>query len=148
MASGIPDGRDLVGTVVTYLRESGFAIEPAPVRDAFVVRAYRGTPFPLTPTLVIPPALFREYLEHMADRMGDEQDPFGEAMSLTKVHLVEELATDHGDGLNYVSGLGYRRKRGKVEFFVDQEIPRPGQRPPASADLEWRAYPPVPEERG
>ena len=148
MADGIADEGDLVGTVLAHLRESGFVIEPAPVRDAFVVRAYGGTPFPLTPTLVIPPGLFREYLEGMGAQMSDEQDPFGEALSLTKVHLVEELATDHGDGLNYVRALGYRRKRGKVEFFVDQDIPQQGGRHPSSPDLEWQAYPPVPDGRG
>jgi hypothetical protein len=148
MVGGSVDEGNLVGTMLAYLRESGFVIESAPVRDAFVVRTYRGTPFPLTPTLVIPPGLFREYLEDMSDRMSDERDPFGEAMSLTRIHLVEELSTDHGDGLNYVRALGYRRRRGKVEFFVDQEIPQQGRRHPSSPDLEWQAYPPAPDGRG
>jgi hypothetical protein len=61
-------------------------------------------------------------------------------------HLVEELTTDHGEGLNYVRALGYRRKRGKAEFFVDQEIPQSRGRHPSTDDMEWRAYPPEPEE--
>lgn len=144
MASETASEHDLVDSIVGYLRESGFDVERAPVRDAFVVRSYRGTAFPLAPVLTIPPTLFREYLEDMGGRMRGEQDPLSEALSLTKIHLVEELATDHGDGLNYVRALGYQRKRGKVEFFVDQEIPGPGHRQSASAELEWRAHPPTP----
>ncbi|GAA0946915.1 hypothetical protein GCM10009559_45640 [Pseudonocardia zijingensis] len=64
-------------------------------------------------------------------------------MSLTRIHLVEELTTDHGDGLNYVSALGYRRKRGKVEFFVEREVPEPGKAHHQGSDLEWRAHPPA-----
>jgi hypothetical protein len=86
--------------------------------------------------------LFQEYLQDMSRRMSDEQNPFDEALSLTRIHLVEELATDHGDGLNYVRALGYRRKRGKVEFFVEQEIQQPGSRTRPPEDLEWHAYPP------
>jgi hypothetical protein len=89
--------------------------------------------------------LFQEYLQDMSRRMSDEQNPFDEALSLTRIHLVEELATDHGDGLNYVRVLGYRRKRGKVEFFVEQEIPQPGSRTRPPEDLEWHAYPPESE---
>jgi hypothetical protein len=146
MANDIVDKNDLVDSVLAYLRESGFVIERAAARDTFVVRSYRGTGFPLAPTLTIPPAVFQEYLQDMSERRSDEQSPFDEALSLTRIHLVEELATDHGDGLNYVRALGYRRKRGKVEFFVDQEIPQPGSRYPSAQDLEWRAYPPESEE--
>jgi hypothetical protein len=134
---------DLVGDVVRQLQESGFVVERAQRRDAFLVRSYRGIGFPLGPVLTIPPALFRQYLEDLGSCMDDEPDPFGEALSLTMVHLDEELTTDHGDGLNYVRALGFRRKRGKVEFFVEQEIPQAESRlTPSSADLEWRAYPP------
>jgi hypothetical protein len=147
MANGTVDKNDLVDSIIGYMRESGFVVERASVRDTFVVRSYRGTGFPLTPVLTIPPAVFHEYLQDMSERMTDEQNPFDEALSLTRIHLVEELATDHGDGLNYVRALGYRRKRGKAEFFVDQEIPHPGSRHPSAEDLEWRAYPPETEER-
>jgi hypothetical protein len=148
MADGTVDKNDLVDSIIVYLRESGFVVEPASSRDGFVVRSYRGTAFPLTPTLTIPPAVFQEYLQDMSERMSDEQNPFDEALSLTRIHLVEELATDHGDGLNYVRALGYRRERGKVKFFVDQEIPPPGSRSQSSSGMEWRAYPPASEERG
>lgn len=126
MASG-SEG-DLVDAVVEHLRRDGFVLEAGLARDAFVVASHRGTPMPHAPELTIPPALFAEYLHGMARGMDDHPDPFTEALSLTRIHLVEALDTDHGDGLNHVSALGYRRRRGRVEFFVETEPPPDTQR--------------------
>jgi hypothetical protein len=132
------DAGELVTEIVAFLAEDGFVLTKQPGGDGYVVDPGRGNV--LGPVLTVPPALFREYLEAMSRTLEGQPDPFAEALSLTRIHLMEELGTDHGDGRNYVRALGYRRRRdGSVEFYVDKEIPDRGQPPPPSPDLTWQA---------
>jgi hypothetical protein len=128
--------------LLRFLADEGHVFTPLRGGDHYKFISRLGTDYPLHPVLTIPEDLFQEYLEEQARHLNDEPDPFAEALSLAMINVMEELDTDHGDGLNYTRALGYRRDRsGKVRFFVDQERPKREQVPP-SPDLEWVAYPP------
>lgn len=123
----------LVVAVLAELDAVGFAVSRAGA--GYVVSSRSGDDLAFQPFLSVSEELLREYLEAATGGRSDDR----ETLSLMKLNLVEELTTDHLDGVNYVRALGYRRsKRGDVEFFVDQEIPEVG-RPEPSVDLEWRA---------
>jgi hypothetical protein len=74
-------------------------------------------------------------------------DPRAEALSLLQVHLVEELGTDHGEGVNRTRRVGLRRRGGRVLLSVEQaeRPPRPAVEP--DPHLVWRAEPPTGAER-
>lgn len=129
----------LVVAVVAYLEERGFLLTRTP--GGFAVSTPRSMELPLRPVLTISDDLLRGYLDVMSRDIHHEPDAFAEALSLTKIHLVEALsATADPEGINYLRGLGFRRgRRGDVEFFVEHETPDGAIPPGPPADLEWRA---------
>lgn len=123
----------LVAEVLAELDAVGFAVS----RDGigYVVSSKAGDDLAFTPRLTLSEELLSEYLAAASGGVSDSRYAF----SLAKLNLVEELTTDHLDGVNYVRALGYRRsRRGGVEFFVDVEAPDVSRTEP-SDDLEWRA---------
>ena len=129
---------DLVAEILRDLRREGFIAEPTGTSDDYAVRS-RGDTFAFRPVLTLPAALLSEYLEQMSRDIHDAPDPLAEALSLTMIHLGEELGTDHHEGRNYTRALGFRRGRGgRVEMFVDQDRPPiPARRP--DPNLRWTA---------
>jgi hypothetical protein len=131
------------GGIVAALEREGLELVPTGSGDDFRVvdrgrRAFLHGP----PVFTLPADLLAEYLQDMSTRCQDQPDPLGEALSLTQIHVVEYLTTDHGDGLNATTALGFRRtSRGDVEFFLEQDVPPLGQVAP-SPDLRWEAEPP------
>lgn len=135
-------GRDLVAEVLRNLPRQGFIAEPTGSGDDYTVRSRGVDTFAFRPVLTMPAALLDAYLEQMSHDIHDAADPLDEALSLTLVHLEEELATDHHEGRNYVRALGFRRGRGgRVELFVDQDLPDLPPRAP-DPDLRWEAHRP------
>jgi hypothetical protein len=138
MGSNVSGVTPLV-SLLRRLSDEGFVFEPIEGGGGYRFESRHGTMLPLRPVLTVSEETFDEYLDAMSHDLREMPDPRAEALSLTKIHVVEELSTDHGDGLNYVRALGYRRGRGgRVEFFVDQEIPEPRD-VPAPGTYEWRA---------
>jgi hypothetical protein len=130
---------DPVAEIVRSLRAQGFTVEPTGHGDEYVLGSDDGT-LARRPLLSLPPDLLSEYLEQTGRNYRDAADPLAEALSLTMVHLIEELETDHHEGRNYVRALGLRRDpHGRVELFVEQDLPDVPRRP-FDADLEWRAH--------
>ncbi|WP_219413096.1 hypothetical protein [Pseudonocardia nigra] len=126
--------------IISYLEREGLALIPTGSGDDYrVVDPSRRAFLHGEPVFTLPADLLSEYLVEMSERYRDQPDPLGEALSLTRIHAMEYLTTDHGDGLNATMALGFRRTtRGDVEFFVEQDIPSAEFVEP-SADLEWRA---------
>jgi hypothetical protein len=124
--------------LIGYLESRGFVLVRRGAGEDYVVRTADGEGFAYEPVLYLPTALLAEYLEVMSRTVGDVPDAYAEALSLTQIHLEEELATDHGLGTNYVRALGFRRRRGRVEFFVEQDLPDVPYVPP-DPDLRWTA---------
>lgn len=123
----------LVAALLAEIEAVGFSVSTA--ENGYVVSSERSD-LPLRPRLVMSEDLIEERLSVEA---GNDSAARAEALSLMKLHLVEELTTDHLEGANYTSALGYRRnRRGRVEFFADQDRP-PIPRPEPAADVEWRA---------
>ena len=131
--------RDPVAEILRGLRRQGLTVEPTGSGDDYAVRSKGADIFAYRPVLTLPAALLSEYLAQMARDIHDAPDPSAEALSLTTIHLVEELETDHHEGRNYVRALGFRRGNGgRVEMFVDQDLPDlPARRP--DPDLRWEA---------
>jgi hypothetical protein len=97
------------------------------------------------PVLDLPADLLWDYLVEMSASCRHASDPLREALSLTKIHTLEYLTTDHGDGRNAVRALGFRRsRRGGVEFFVDKDAPEPPRGRAPQDELEWVADPRTP----
>lgn len=136
--------RDLVDEVLDGLRSEGFILEPTGDGDDYAVRSKGVDIFEYRPVLSLPAALLSEYLEQMSRDLRDDAQPLAEAVSLTTMHLVEELETDHHEGRNYVRALGFRRRRGRVEMYVDQDLPDIPTREP-DPDLRWEARRPSDE---
>lgn len=87
--------------------------------DDYEVRGRSRRAFWYQPVFTLPADLLAEYLRKMSEHYG-----MPEALSLTKIHAAEYLTTDHGEGLNATTALGFRRtKSGEVEFFLDQDPP-------------------------
>ena len=127
-------GNGVVAELVRNLAEEGLALARRGTGDDYEVRS-TDDHFAFRPVLTLPESLLVEYLEQLD---VDGHLPL-DALSLTTVHLVEELETDHYEGRNYVRALGFRRgRRGRVEMFVDQDLPDIPYRPP-NPDLMWTA---------
>jgi hypothetical protein len=125
---------EVVAELVRNLAEHGLFLERRGATDDYEVRSSDGH-LAFQPVLTVPESLLSEYLEQVGGDMRLPIDP----LTLTTIHLVEELDTDHHDGRNHVRVLGFRRdRRGHVELFVEKNVP---QRPyrPSDPDLEWRA---------
>ena len=116
---------EAVGALLRDLRREGFVLERRPKGDEYDVSA-PDDPFAFRPVLVLPGTLVLKYLEQI-----DAEDPAMplDPLSLTTVHLAEELGTAHHEHRNYVVALGFRRgRRGGVELFVDKDVPPPSYR--------------------
>jgi hypothetical protein len=132
--------RDPVAEIIRGLRTYGFVAERIGTSDDYAVRPTSGDVFAYEPVLSLPPALLTEYLEQMSRDIHDVPDPFAEAVSITTVHLAEDLDTDHHGGRNYTRSVALHRKRdGRLVLLVDTDIPGVPHRE-RDPDLEWRAY--------
>jgi hypothetical protein len=132
--------RDPMAEIIRGLRTYGFVAERIGTSDDYAVRPTSGDVFAYEPVLSLPPALLSEYLEQMSRDIHDVPDPLAEALSLTMVHLAEDLDTDHRGGRNYTRSVSLRRGRGgRIALVTDMDIPGVPHRPP-NPDLEWRAY--------
>lgn len=130
---------DCRNEIISHLGRDGLELIPTGSGDDYTVVYRSRRAFLYEPVFTLPADLLSEYLVTMSERYRDQPDPVLEALSLTQIHAMEYLTTDHGDGLNATRALGFRRTaRGDVEFFVDQDVPDVG-RPEPSADLEWGA---------
>ncbi|SDH55761.1 hypothetical protein SAMN05192558_111110 [Actinokineospora alba] len=114
--SDLTDYRD---DIRTCLEREDLVLDRIRDTDDYVVRGRSRRAFWYEPVLTLPAELLAEYLDKMSEQYG-----MPEALSLTKIHAVEYLTTDHGEGLNATTALGFRRtKSGEVEFFLDQDPP-------------------------
>lgn len=131
------EAADQRAEILEYLAREGLTFE---CRSADTYRVGPPHMFRSAPHFTVPPDLLDEYLRTMSKRYGDQPDPFREALSLTKIHAMEYLTTDHGGGRNATTALGFRRARsGEVEFFVEQGEPDYGPPPGNGETWEWRA---------
>lgn len=126
--------------IISYLEREGLELVPSgPGADDYAVVDRSRRAFLYQPVFTLPADLLSEYLRTMSRSYLDQPDPLREALSLTQIHAVEYLTTDHGNGRNATRALGFRRTaRGDVEFFVDQDVPGVEQ-PEPSGDLGWGA---------
>jgi hypothetical protein len=90
------------------------------------------------PVLLLPESLLSEYMERLMEEGPDVPDRLGEALSAAYIQIYEELTTNHGLDRNYVRALGFRRIRGRVEFFVEQDLSDVPHLPP-DPGLRWTA---------
>lgn len=121
--------------IISFLEHDGLIVE----RDgsSLQVSSPDGT-FVFAPVVHLPLDLLDRYLDQFeAPSWGG--DPRDEALSLLKINLIEDLTTDHGEGRNYTRAVGLRRGRGgRVELFVEQDVPPVPDLPP-DPDLRWEA---------
>jgi hypothetical protein len=124
-----------IASVASYLERDRLVVERD--GDTLHVSSPDGA-FVFAPVVRLPADLLSSYLDQ-ADAPPWGGDPRVEALSLLKINILEELATDHGEGRNYTQAVGLRRGRGGlVELFVDQARPeRPDLAP--DPDLRWEA---------
>lgn len=130
---------DAYGEVAAVLREldrQGFMTERLRDGPEYLVRSREPGHFRHRVVLRIPPDLLHAYL------MQEGPAGYAEALSMVKLHAEEYLGTDHGDGVNATTALGFRRAAsGRVEFFWD--VDRSPLAEPAGELLEWRSdWPP------
>jgi hypothetical protein len=134
---GRPAG-EFVTELVRNLAKEGLALEHRGSGDDYVIRSADDL-FAFEPVLTMPEALLAEYLEQLGRDIRDDPNMPLDPLTLTTIHVVEELETDHHEGRNYVRALGFRRgRRGRVELFVEKDVPELPYRPP-NPDLEWCA---------
>jgi hypothetical protein len=141
----VPDGvavLDPAGAraeLLRFLLWQGFTVEPIGTSENLRVGSSDDS-FEHRPVFVLPGDLLWEYLRDMSDSYRDEPDPLGEALSMTGIHAVEFLTTDHGDGRNALRALGFRRDpTGRVEFFEEKDLPERPHLSGPPGDLGWRA---------
>jgi len=132
-----PDER--LGWLFDYLRGSGFALARHGAGHSYRIASPAGKVHPLNPTLVVDPADFDEYVGRLLERPNGATSE-EEALGTISLNVLEELSVDHGDGHNFVRSLGFRRRKGEVEFFVDSTPPEPGESDPDSP-LTWTTRP-------
>ncbi|WP_214370903.1 hypothetical protein [Pseudonocardia sp. H11422] len=122
-----------------YLRGSGFELERHGKGDSYRVTSPEGKTHPLNPVLVVNATDLDDYVEQLLSgaKGGSGEE---EALGMVSLNVLEELSTDHGDGYNFVRSLGFRRRKERVDFFVDSSPPEPGEFDPSSP-LAWTAYP-------
>jgi hypothetical protein len=130
---------DRRNAVISYLEKEGLALIRIGSGDDYRVVDRTRRSFLYEPIFTLPVDLLSEYLSKMSERYLNQPDPLLEALSLTQIHAMEYLTTDHGGGLNATRALGFRRTpRGDIEFFVDQDVPHV-ERPEPSSDLRWES---------
>ena len=128
---------DPVVEIVRGLRTYGFIVERIGVSDEYTVRATSGDVFAYEPVLSLPPVLLTEYLDQMSRDILDVSDPLGEALSITLVHLAEDLDTYHDGGRNFTRSISLLRRRdGRLSLVADLDFPGVPHRPP-NPDFEW-----------
>ncbi len=142
--------RDYEAIVVDYLAERWFVIEPGSAPGDYVVTANGDKELPLRPRLSLENRLLSEYLTAMGEDYPDEPDPVLEALSLTEIHIEEELDTVDPDGHNHATALGVRRgSKGKAEWFAERAEPdSSAERIQPSEHLVWQADPPERPSQG
>jgi hypothetical protein len=129
---------EVVVELIRNLAEQGLVLERRGTGDDYDVRS-TGDTFAFRPVLTLPASLLAEYVEQVGEDIRDNPHMQIDPLALATIHLVEELDIDHHEGRNYVRALGFRRgRRGRVELFVEQDVPQLANRP-ANPDLEWRA---------
>lgn len=128
-----------LGRILQFLRDDGVSFLPIGTSDNFEVGPESTRPFRYRPVLTIPGDLLIEYLKDMGENFRDEADPFSEALSMTEIHLVEYLRTDHGSGSNATTAIGFRKgSNGEVELFVEKDCPRLEESAdPEEGELRW-----------
>ncbi len=136
--------RNLEVTIIHHLEEREFVIEPGSISGEYIVTANGDTELPLRPKLSLSNEVLSEYLAAMSQHHQDEPDPVLEALSLTEIHIEEQLAKVDLDGHNHAKGLGFRRgAEGQAEWFVERDEPAGAvEFSEPSADLVWQADPP------
>lgn len=136
--------RDYETIVVDYLFERQFVVEPTSTPGEYVVTANGDGELPLRPTLSLDNHLLSEYLTAMSEDYPNVSDPLLEALSLTEIHIEEELDTVDLEGHNHAKALGVRRgPQGKAEWFAERAEPNLSTSPvQPSAHLGWQADPP------
>lgn len=140
------DDESLAAELLDLLRRDEFTFDRRGTSDLYTVGSDDGRGFEFSPTLALPPGLLREYVDGLLAPGGISKST-EEALSLTGIHLAEELGVDHRDGVNFVRDIGFRRGAGgAVELFVDSDPPEPvGQHD--DVDLIWTAERPTPPSR-
>lgn len=127
--------------IFSFLEEGGFRFTPHGKGHAYKLLPSADKSHPLGAVLVIPPVELDEYAEKVKDSstVRGGRDPEEDALGIIALNILEEISVDHGDGRNYTRSLGFRRRNGAVEFFVDS-FPPPvvGEWDPDSP-LEWTA---------
>ncbi len=127
--------------IFSFLSEAGFRFTRHGKGEAYKLLPSADKSHPLGLVLVAPLAELNEYVdrkkEHSLARAGKDSEE--DTLGLVALNILEEISVDHGDGCNYTRSLGFRRKNGVVEFFVDS-FPPPvvGEWDPDSP-LEWTA---------
>ncbi len=120
-------GTDHRAEIFEFLEREGLSFERLGPGEDYRVGSSARRMFRHEPVFTVPTDLLAEYLLAMSERCRDQPDPLREALSLTKIHAMEYLTTDHGAGFNATTALGFRRTgRGDVEFFVEQDEADPG----------------------
>jgi hypothetical protein len=131
------DPTDFRGELISYLERQGLELIPTGSGDDYRVAGRTERVFLHEPVFSLPVDLLSEYLHTMSEEYRDQPDPLREALSLTKIHAAEYLTTDHGDGLNGTTALGFRRTGdGGVEFFHELDVPPVPRRRPVP-HLRW-----------
>lgn len=132
-------GEDPREEILRFLEREDLTFELTGSDDQLAVGSSSGPAFLHQSVFTVPPDLIAGYLVEMSKRFADEPDPMCEALALTKIHAMEYLTTDHGNGLNATTALGFRRNtRGQVEFYVGHNKAEPVV-PPEPDQLEWVA---------
>lgn len=129
----------VVAEVVSFLEEDGIVLHRTGSPSEFAVGSESERKFWHRPVLTIPGDLLAEYLVDVSRQYADSADPGREALSVTGIHLMEHLGTDHGSGANATTALGFRRNgSGRVELFVEKELPKVERPEGADGDVfEW-----------
>lgn len=135
---------DYESTIINYLMQRQFIIETGSTPGDYIVTADGDKELPLRPRLSLENQILSEYLSTMSADYLDKPDPLFEALSLTEIHIEEELATVDLDGQNYATALGVRRdSKGKAEWFAERSEPDLlAERLQPSEHLVWQADPP------
>ncbi|MGI9003236.1 MAG: hypothetical protein ACR2GH_16530 [Pseudonocardia sp.] len=128
--------------IFDHLSREGLLFDRVGSSDDYVLSAGARGRFIHVPVLTIPLELLDEYLSAASRMYDDRPDPALEALSMAVMHVGESLTSDHGDGMNATTALGFRRADdGSVEFYVHED--RLETSTGTGGDMmEWVADPP------
>ena len=131
----------VVAFVLDRLRHEGLLFERSGSGDEYRPGPASRSRFLHDPVVTLPADVLNAYVAVQSRSYGRPPDAVTEALDTAALHVVEALTTDHGEGLNATTAVGFRTGRGgDVEFFVEQDRPPV---PPGTGDvLEWVAEPP------